>query len=777
MGGPGGGKKGGGKKGKKGGKGSKGEKGDKGDRGERNLPNGAKLDEDSDAHTLEPDTLMQVCDPATREKFEVRFGDTEPTAGRVAYIFNIGTKRDSYLCMLFQKGRCKSHSRCNQIHAKRELVQEYRDNFFKVHQEESKPNVCEPLVHQRALEVVAVDPTNHTSRVVIPLVNTEETDGRTRFFEILEETGTPPVFHICPSYLQGTTCAKGRSCANIHTDKAYITFITEPNKACCPFHGTEAHVDYKGKIFMVNKHDARCPVPLDRLLPSKGLKGLMTYPGSLTFACNRVCRLHQEKRCQWTRECSNIHLCREFYSIYGSSVNPAATSLPSLPGLQILPSGKLKRIKSGNAASNGLSQSDSHESTPQHRGGKSDRVYGSANGGGGGGGGAFVSTFGSHKTLSQHNSHHGSAHSGGTDGPVVVGMPLSAPGTTSQTYGIPLVTEEGIVPLSLLPEQAKQRYPGAAGAMGTPVAGGDKANARPPSNPAAAHQTAMPSANGHLPRGPPQGGGYQQHPQPPYHQQQQQQGPAQYQMPMGMQGAPQHPGMLYAYPPQHGQAPPPYSSVPAAMQVGAKPPQPDVPESLKHVDEVDSEPATTPPQTPVFTALQPTTSFRGGSAGGGGGGHGPPNNGKAFPSSHIAVPTPDQQSHQQQQLPLSSFAGGPPHGAAGHPSHKGDAHELVHTGSSTHMHSPPHHHHPPPPPAQGPHLQQHHSGYINGPRGGNNGPPGAGLPYTWSEYEKRDASGTDPQGLSYFFTQETLVADMIGRVGQQQLRGVQRWER
>ena len=395
-------------------KGGKGGKGGKGHDATRDTYKGGKTTDEE--LTLDPETVMMVIDPATKQKIPLIFKQTDPTTGRIAYIHNIGTKRDSYICMLFQKGRCKSHSRCNQIHADRGVVTELRQTYTEENKGASNELGCapvlgstEPLSHQRALEVVIIDPTDQDSRMSIPVVRTSETVGRHDFFAGLERTGQAGEARLCMHYATSSLedrekkptslCPHGDACKFIHIEAGFLRFVLEPNKPCCTFHGVDHVVDYKGRVFMVNKKNQRCPLPLNRLMTTKGLRGLVTSHASLVFACNRVCKLHQEKRCQWGRECSNLHICREFYSVFSSSANPAQASLPSTPFHQILPNGKLKLRKK----------------SPES----------------------------------------------------VVGQPVTL--GPQERYGIPLVTDEGPVQKDLLPEIAKKRYPDAPAILGTPM--------------------------------------------------------------------------------------------------------------------------------------------------------------------------------------------------------------------------------------------------------------------------------------------------------------------
>eukprot|EP00756_Hemistasia_phaeocysticola_P026469 Hpha_TRINITY_DN16065_c2_g1::TRINITY_DN16065_c2_g1_i1::g.117253::m.117253 len=362
-----------------------------------------------------PESVI-VCDPATKQRITLMWGDTQHTAGRAILLENLaeGRKKESYLCMLFQKGMCRSHQRCNQVHADKVRVAELREEYFQAHGRHVQGQ-DEPLAHQRALEVVVVDPADDRSRITLPFAKTADTEGRREYFKTQQTRGGMlHDFRICPCFLTAvpTTCELGTRCPNIHADRSFVKHINEA-KPCCPFHGDAQSkvTGFRGRLFMVNKNNQRCPVPLERVAATKGSRELFPASGQIIFACNRVCRLHQEKHCPWQSECANLHICREFYAVFANCAKPSLMSLPSQPGLQILPSGKLRPIP-GTAAAAGLPATSS-------------------------------------------------------DGPSslgpnpVSGVPLSPSAGVREAFAIPLVTSEGPVPRRLLPEQALRRYPSA----------------------------------------------------------------------------------------------------------------------------------------------------------------------------------------------------------------------------------------------------------------------------------------------------------------------------
>ncbi|KAJ9469898.1 hypothetical protein DIPPA_18073 [Diplonema papillatum] len=74
---------------------------------------------------VDENTLIEVIDPAIKQKLTVPLVNLEHTNGLGTYFLNKDDpkRRESYLCMLYQKNKCKSHLRCNQIHADRDFVQ------------------------------------------------------------------------------------------------------------------------------------------------------------------------------------------------------------------------------------------------------------------------------------------------------------------------------------------------------------------------------------------------------------------------------------------------------------------------------------------------------------------------------------------------------------------------------------------------------------------------------------------------------------------------------
>eukprot|EP00756_Hemistasia_phaeocysticola_P027850 Hpha_TRINITY_DN16143_c5_g1::TRINITY_DN16143_c5_g1_i1::g.6926::m.6926 len=339
------------------------------------------------AEVVGGDALLRVSDPATKQKLQLPFRLTDATNGRALYFANLyrQDRRESHLCMLFQKGKCRSGARCNQVHADRDHIARIRQVFFSANGR-TKEDADEPLTHQRSLEVVVSDPYNRASKIVIPFSKTKDTLGR-RAFLALSRTAKPaaplPNYDLCATFSLSGACAMGAACPQIHGSREFVRYLQEGDKPCCPYHGhSDALLNgYRNNIFMINKLGLRCPTPVNRLGITRGLTELVNPSAPLVFPCNRVCRLHQEKRCLFNEGCANLHVCREFYALFCNVTDPSAVALPD------------------------------PYATP---------------------------TTGTTTGTSSTNSS-------------VVGVPVAGEAKQNQGLGVPLITEEGALPLWLLP--------------------------------------------------------------------------------------------------------------------------------------------------------------------------------------------------------------------------------------------------------------------------------------------------------------------------------------
>ena len=203
-------------------------------------------------------TMAEIIDPATKMRLEVPLTMMSHTNGLRLYFDNKHKprRRESYLCMLYQKKRCKSHMKCNQIHADRVFVSSRRNKF--------EASEVEPHTDQRLLEVIVADPSNSNSKVVIPYTKTTDSEGRRRYLELqkqpLDMQTNAPHFRICPGLIQNGMCLNSDPtfCEDIHAQLDFLQFLKRP-RACCAFHGDNVMPFSfpRGRIFMVNRHGQR----------------------------------------------------------------------------------------------------------------------------------------------------------------------------------------------------------------------------------------------------------------------------------------------------------------------------------------------------------------------------------------------------------------------------------------------------------------------------------------------------------------------------------------
>ena len=448
------------------------------------------------------DKVLLICDPATKQKISIPFGLTEQTSGRVLYFQNLAnpTRRESHVCMLYQKGKCRSNVRCNQVHVDRGHIARLRAFYFELNIQKNKPP---DNSHKKSLELVVQDPKSPLLKLVIPYSKTEDTTGRDEFL-ISSKSGTQTRdFSLCADHLNKISCKKGTNCKFIHANLDLLSNVQDVDSPCCQYHGeiqSDVIVSDTVQLVMINKVSQRCKLPRERIGTTSGLREIVaTNPSSqstIVFCSNRVCRLHQEKRCHHGVGCSNLHVCRTAYALLVNATVPSdvriSNKLTTVPLSGILDSVVTAPIQTTFPPPDVYSnittvQSADHQNIvphvapveqvhhhhqqltsvqhqnyhQQHPPVSSQHLQSYQQGG------HTVGYQSQHLIHHHHHHHHHHNHDVGyqvnhqsvhsTDG-CVTGMPLTPP--VKDTFGIPLVTREGNVPSHLLP-------PSAVGAMKT----------------------------------------------------------------------------------------------------------------------------------------------------------------------------------------------------------------------------------------------------------------------------------------------------------------------
>eukprot|EP00756_Hemistasia_phaeocysticola_P024164 Hpha_TRINITY_DN15933_c2_g1::TRINITY_DN15933_c2_g1_i1::g.72921::m.72921 len=249
-----------------------------------------------------------VFDPENKARYLVGPGMIESSAG----FEDFGKKAKSFLCMLFQKGHCRAGHSCNQLHVDRTAVATLRQVAAKGRSFSAQSN-RHFVTELRNIR----DPTTQ-QLIVIPFCKTEESAGREAYGRRRGEGE----WTLCTKHLDGT-CAKGSACGDIHVEPSHVVRVREGD-ACCPAHAPERADTAPGgqllRVRLSGRHSDNQTIAPEAVCLTKGLQRLPQQPdGSRHFPIGKVCRLHQENRCDYGRNCNNVHLCRQLYARYRSA--------------------------------------------------------------------------------------------------------------------------------------------------------------------------------------------------------------------------------------------------------------------------------------------------------------------------------------------------------------------------------------------------------------------------------------------------------------------------
>eukprot|EP00994_Dinema_validum_P005121 NODE_322_length_1893_cov_215.796638_g231_i0.p1 GENE.NODE_322_length_1893_cov_215.796638_g231_i0~~NODE_322_length_1893_cov_215.796638_g231_i0.p1 ORF type:complete len:388 (-),score=79.04 NODE_322_length_1893_cov_215.796638_g231_i0:667-1830(-) len=200
--------------------------------------------------------------------------------------------------------------------------------------------------HSQSPILEIIDPLNRTGKVPIPSELVFETQGKAEYLKLLEG-GAPRKrdFSLCMLF-QRAKCHAGPKCHQIHAPRDFISHLREQagNRTCCKFHGDarSAEGHYESKV-------AQCPhltmlvrkvnrgvnssssdavsIASDRLARTGALETLLgNSTGQVAFSATQVCRLHQEEKCRFGKDCKNIHVCRELWRTIGELGSLATTT-------------------------------------------------------------------------------------------------------------------------------------------------------------------------------------------------------------------------------------------------------------------------------------------------------------------------------------------------------------------------------------------------------------------------------------------------------------------
>ena len=266
-----------------------------------------------------------IHDPQNKGRYLVPLILIEDTVGKTDY----RVKKQSFVCMLFQKGGkaghrgCNAHNACNQLHVSRDAITKLRE-MASVGGGYTVTTGTNFVVELRNV----FDPHSNM-KYVLPFHRTEPTMGRALYSR--EAENYSPV--LCLRYLDGT-CKSGRKCRQIHVDPPFIAKLRY-GSPCCPFHDPE-RVSAPGdgvtiRIRWGSKQAGQAmEIPTKYVTDTSGLRSLPVKNSGgggsvICFASGKICRLHRENRCEYGVKCNNIHVCQSAFQL--SQHTPPATSV------------------------------------------------------------------------------------------------------------------------------------------------------------------------------------------------------------------------------------------------------------------------------------------------------------------------------------------------------------------------------------------------------------------------------------------------------------------
>mmetsp|Transcript_145946 Transcript_145946/g.254802 ORF Transcript_145946/g.254802 Transcript_145946/m.254802 type:complete len:773 (-) Transcript_145946:1164-3482(-) len=186
-----------------------------------------------------------------------------------------------------------------------------------------------------------IDPENKTGKITVPQEYIDDTIGKVKYCRNLQKpVNKQRDFSLCLPF-HGGDCKLGSKCHSIHANMDFVNglrAVLAVASTCCAEHGDARSREEEytsmlgGRLFCrLEKLDGKMEhirtcelartVALEKLLAS-GVE-------SLVIPQAKVCRLHQEDRCRFGRDCKNFHFCRSVharFSVQGISLKAAPTT-------------------------------------------------------------------------------------------------------------------------------------------------------------------------------------------------------------------------------------------------------------------------------------------------------------------------------------------------------------------------------------------------------------------------------------------------------------------
>jgi hypothetical protein len=153
---------------------------------------------------------------------------------------------------------------------------------------------------------------------------------------------------LCKFFTDTATCPYGPTCFKIHVHADYVekvrTALQNGATPCCGAHNDEytkevlTSVPHLNTTRLVEFEDGRViPVPVKCLSLTYALEPMPEYAQATAawrtrvIPSSRICRLHLQGTCKWHKDCSQVHICREFFASIQQGAPAVDTVQQSLP--------------------------------------------------------------------------------------------------------------------------------------------------------------------------------------------------------------------------------------------------------------------------------------------------------------------------------------------------------------------------------------------------------------------------------------------------------------
>lgn len=182
-----------------------------------------------------------------------------------------------------------------------------------------------------------IDPQNRTGKIRIPSNLVFETKGKQEALRARQQQqGAPKDFSLCLLFQNGR-CNVGSKCHQIHADCDFVRKLrttASQCSTCCAEHGCPQSKEWESDsrtVVYSTSTNIHVPLELKSFAVTQGLTAAMHSNKGITVLHTRICRLHQQNRCKYGRDCRHIHMCRDQYSHCESVVKqqqPSAFKTP-----------------------------------------------------------------------------------------------------------------------------------------------------------------------------------------------------------------------------------------------------------------------------------------------------------------------------------------------------------------------------------------------------------------------------------------------------------------